>query len=280
MDSKQNDSKNFIGYFYDNILTLFIGIPTLCGMFAIVKKWMSNTHWSTFEIILVIFNAIIIIFFVILLIVNKTSYKAYIYPISKTRTNYIINKKITRYCRNEKNELNFSRELDIKSCCNSLESVFDKYIWTGNSNGLIPNPKKNIRKIQLENKIGIWNYLRIVLEDPLRKGHPKLIKYNWPLIKDCNSSSPFVSCDTDIPTKSLIFELELGNEFKDADLILEEFRAIESDFSLSTKKVKFDKYGAYEWKVKNPKRFRLYRMRWSWNKQGIPQMPKKKECEV
>ncbi|MDO4303333.1 MAG: hypothetical protein Q4D94_05405, partial [Bacillota bacterium] len=195
---------------------------------------------------------------------NRASYKSYYYPYSKIKTNYNVISKTIYYQVNERNELAFGRTMVIKSNIDNLDSIFDKFIWTGTSAAKVPNPRLHIQEIKECNKIGIWKYFQIFLDSPISKGDTLEIRYEWPTIYNCNSSSPFFSTSTEEPTKEVNMILKLGKRYSDREIILEEYRAIEGDNPISTKRTKLDQWGDYTWPIKKPKRFRYYRIRWEW----------------
>ena len=154
-----------------------------------------------------------------------------------------------------------------------MDSIIDKYIWTGKSEAKLPYAVKGIRTIEPDNIIGVWNYFRIIFEDRILKGDCKTIEYAWPTISNCTSSSPFFSSSTDEPTKHLKLILDMGQKYANLPIVLEEARAVESDFEISAQAANLDEHGRYTWDVPRVKRFRHYRIRWSWQNTTIPNLP-------
>lgn len=264
------------------IINNIIGILTIAWpiiVFLFKSVFLNNNKWTPLEQVLLLLIVLESIIILSKFLWNKFSYKSYIYPRSRISSNYIVLKKIVNYRVNEKGELFFSRTLEIKSKINHLESIFDKFIWTGNNRAEVPRPEKNVSTITEQPTIGIWRYIRVTLKDSLSKGEEREISYKWPKISDCTSSSPFVSTSTEEPTKQLIFKIKLGAKYSNREIRLEEFRAIEADNPISVKIVRLDNNGDYEWDVSNIKRFRHYRVRWSWelDNSPVPDLITKKE---
>lgn len=257
--------ERIVDWLINNILTI---ISLLVPIFPIIYKAMFGYlyYWTLMEIVLlgalILESAMLLIW----IIWNKVSYKSYRYPWSKISTNYTVISKHLFYTINDHDELSFSRTTKIKSHINNLESVFDKFIWTGRVEAGLPERGEHIRSIDQQSLIGIWKYFRITLEEHLSKGEEVTISYAWPRILDCKSASPFFSSSTDEPTKELIFTLKLGSRYAGQEIRLEEFRAIEADNPITVEVANLDLNGDYTWNVKKVKRFRYYRVRWSWER--------------
>lgn len=269
---KKQGLEKIKAFLKNRALDIILGIPTIAAMISAIKKKVTTTTLSSLEVVLVIMIFTVFIVFIGYRLWSEKSYKSYSYPKKKINPTYIINKKLITYNRTADDKLHYSRELEIEALA-YLDCLIDKYIWTGKSSVKKLIPTKNIREINSENVIGVWKYFRIVLDKPILKNQSDIISYSWPEIQNCSSSSPFVSSNTDNPTKELVMKVSLGEEYANRKLYLEEFRAIESDFPLSCQTVEFDEHGSYEWKVNETfgiKRFRYYRMRWSWDLSNTP----------
>lgn len=255
----------------DNILSLLtiIGPSMTAGLPAIIGYISKsfNPLSITLIIIIIIFSCAIIV----KTIWNITSYKSYQYPWFKIRKNYnyeVIEKKII-YQRTPEDVLKYSRYMNIKACSNRITHVLDKYIWTGNMPNTIKiTPSKGIMDIENKSRIGIWRYFTMELDNHINRGETKELEYTWPDINSCTNSSPFFSVSTDDPTKKIVLSLELGEDYAEQEIICEEFRAIDADFPINYRKEKLNQKGVYEWTIEKRKikRFRQYRIRWSWIK--------------
>ena len=116
--------------------------------------------------------------------------------------------------------------------------------------------------------IGIWKTFRITFDSPVEKGKEWTYTYDWPLIESCKSSSPFASVSTEEPTKQIEFSIKLGHAHANKEVTVQEFRSIDSpsDQPLSQKRLHFDEGGDLHYTVEHPKRFRYYRVLWTWEK--------------
>lgn len=262
------NGKKIREWFINNALTLLtIVLPALTGIGATVKAYLSQAM-SPFVVILI--SALIIILFSLLgkAIWDAKSYKAYRYPWSKIRMSYdyeVIEKKVS-YDRVNGDNLEYKRTMKIKCVANHLDGLLDKYIWTGGQTSIKAiTPKKGIADIKEIQRIGIWTYISIRLQNSLSKGGEAVVEYEWPIMPNCHNSSPFFSASTDEPTKLLTLSLSLGREYAHQQIICEEFRAIESDYPISSIECQLDDRGQYTWEVSHVKRFRYYRIRWSWS---------------
>lgn len=264
---KKNAVKDWL---LNNILAILSMIPGLVGFLAtIIGHALGMLTWLDFLLMLALL--IIITLIVIRAVWNMVSYKSYHYPWSKIRTIYnytVLEKKIT-YRRDSDDVLHYSRMMKIRCCSNRVDHAYDKYIWTGiQPAGIKIVPVRGIANIEDKSRIGIWHYFVIELSNHMGRGDEQEISYKWPDIPQCKKSLPFFSTSTDEPTQKLILSLELGDEYANQEIICEEFRAIEADYPINSMSAQLDDRGTYAWEIPRHKvkRFRYYRIRWSWNK--------------
>lgn len=259
--------KKFWNWVANNIISIIsflwpfilMGFSYLAGVF--------NEGFSTLNIILLIAIVLQLFITIIIIICNRSSYKSYYYPKSEIKSTFEVLEKEISYVRDKNDNLFFSRKLKIKSLVSDLHVIVDKFIWTGSQKADIPLPEKNIEDIrEAKQRIGIWRFYDIVLNQHLKKGEELEIKYRWPVIKDCSSSSAFVSSATEEPTKHLKFNIELGSEYAKKDLIFEEYRSVDGNVPLNTIPNQFDDKGSFECNIdkKKIRRFRYYIIRWKW----------------
>ncbi len=250
-------------------------IVNLCAsaILAICSVIWNQFNWD-FIWLSIIFAIIIVIQLIALvcyIVWNKKSYKSYYYPCKKIDYKYIIEEMTINYTLNTKkfesgfiDELNLSREIAICSDCNALDRINDKYIWTGKSEAKLPHGKANVRSIQkLEDKPGIWKYFEVVFDRRLQKGEKINLSYQWPTIKMCKTSSPFISTLTDVPTKKIIFNINLGSDYAGKKIHIEERRSIDGDNMLDCCEYQLDEKGCKKIPV-YPHRFRYFIVFWKW----------------
>ena len=244
-----------------------ISTPIISGAGFIVKL-INKTDISWFDIFLIV--VILLQFCVIAYVIlyRKFSYKAYNYPVCRKDYNYIVEEKEINYIINKEGKLEYSSVFTIESNDCHLESVFGRFIWTGTSKTSIPACSGDeIKEIVKWERLGIWNHYRIMFHNCVKKGEIVKYKCKWPVIDQPESSSPFVSSDTVVPTKKLIFNLDLGKNYCKAVLHIEEYNSIAEDFPFSHKTVNLDDEGKAQ-VVFKPSRGRNYRLRWTWNNSG------------
>ena len=248
--------ENFCAHIFD----LLFGIPSIVTAIGWVKRIICKSDYTLLEIflsVIVILNALIWIFIV-------RNY--YGYPNMCRKTQYtFISKTFKYYRRSDDDSLDASRILEVKSNVNGLDRIKERFLWTGDSDANFPKRGKNVISIHPEESIGIWKYFSVNFNQVISKGNTLKVAYKWPRIKNCTSSSPFVSTDTEYETKKLVFEVNLGKEYANHELMLEEYRSIESECPISVTCVQFDDVGGYKWEIEKPKRYRYFRMRWTWN---------------
>lgn len=255
----------------NNLLSILkLVVPSIVSVGSIVAcRILELLTWIEFFLLM----ALIIVFILIgvKMLWNSLSYKSYHYPWSKINTayNYIVLEKNIVYKREKDDTLQYSREMIIQGCSNRVDYAYDKYIWTGvQANNIKIKPIKGIANIKHKSRIGIWNYFVMELNNHMEKGDVRELLYKWPDVQQCTKSSPFFSTSTDEPTKKIVLLLDLGEEYAEQEIVCEEFRAIESDYPIYVKRDRLDERGVYKWEIPSykVKRFRHYRIRWSWNK--------------
>lgn len=255
-----------------------------------VKHWIINNAVSIFQLVLpalVIIGTFILAFLkknqvaeillllglvletlvlISLRIWNFVSYKAYRYPSEKIVPEFEFIKKRIYYEMLSDGKLRYSRTMKTRSLRSTRDSITDQYLWTGKVEAIIPVGKEHIRKIEPCPTIGIWRIFRITFDSPIEKGKELTYTYEWPLIDNCTSSSPFASVSTEAPTKEIEFCIKLGHKYSNKEVYVQEFRSIESasDQPLSQDILRFDEGGELHYSIKHPKRFRHYRVLWKW----------------
>lgn len=256
----QNSDNKFLSFLYAHVFDLLFGIPSIVTATEWVKRLVSKSEYTQLEIalsIVVVLNAVIWIFIV-------RNY--YGYPTTCQKTQYKILSKTVKYQRHpEDDSLSVSRSVDVKSNVNGLDRIKDRYLWTGDSDANLPKRGKNVLSIHPEESIGIWKYYSVNFNQVISKGNNLRVAYKWPKIKNCTSSSPFVSTDTEYDTKKILIDVNLGKEYANKELMLEEYRSIESECPISSTRAQFDEEGRYQWVISRPKRYRYFRVRWTWN---------------
>jgi alpha-L-fucosidase len=116
---------------------------------------------------------------------------------------------------------------------------------------------------KLEDKPGVWKYFEVIFNKRIKKGETININYKWPTIDDCKSSSPFISTLTDVPTKKLIFKINLGQKYAGNIVYMEERRSIDGDNMLDRNEYSLDHNGCVTIPI-SPHRFRYFIVFWKW----------------
>jgi hypothetical protein len=263
--SSQEDSKISIRSFIVNnavgIITLLFSLVGAAGVFLLGLL----AQLTILEIILLCLIIAIMIPLASYLIWRRRSCYSYYYPRAKIKPDYIVNERKISYSVTA-DGLHYSRKLTVRSCRNYLNKIIDKFIWTGANQPGIPTAGKNVESVNGSDLIGVWRYFEITLSTPLTKKAKSLeFSYEWPIMSDYQSSSPFASVSTGEPTKKIIVEVRLGDKYAEKNLVLEEFQALEGLLPIDCSSAQFDEHGCYTWEIKRPQRFRYYRIRWNWN---------------
>lgn len=259
--------RKILNWFANNILTiLFTVIPFILGVSPSISAY-SHGRITELDLFFIVALLIVVIAVVAYFLWNVFSYRSYRYPFFKIHSNYTFEvlEKTISYKRTKKDSLHYERKMKIKCRTNCLNYIFDKYIWTGSQNNTVTiQPVTEISLIRDKSRIGIWRYILLELQNHMDMGDVREISYKWPVLPDCKKSSPFFSTSTDEPTKKIYMKLDLGKEYANQEIVCEVFRAIESDYPIYSEACQLDDYGRFTWDVKRVKRFRYYRIRWSW----------------
>ncbi len=256
--NEHNKKHTIIGFFIEHVFDILFSIPSIIPIIGWIKCFVLKTEFTNMEIVL---SIIIVLNTVIWLIIVRNYYG---YPDACRKTQYKTLSKYIEYHRHHDDSLSVSRTINIESNVNGLDRIKDRYLWTGESDAALPKRGQNVSSIHSEESIGIWRYFSINFNQTLNKGNALRIGYKWNKIPNCKTSSPFVSTDTEYETKNIIFDIKLGKEYANRDVILEEFRSIESEVPILSSRCRLDEEGHYRWEINRPIRYRYYRVRWSW----------------
>jgi len=252
-------------------------LGTITSIISGIILTIITTLWEKFQLNLITLCIVlsVVIFIETSVIIGiqlwkRNSYKSTYYPFRKIQYKYefkyreIFYKMVERVENNQTfYDLEFSRKVTVVATSNECDRISERYIWTGNSESSIPKAGKNVQDInQQVHQPGIWNYYDVIFRK-LGKHKEIDLEYKWPTIQNCKSASPFVSTSTDTPTKELIFNIDLGKNYANKDLWLEEHRSIDGSNLLSTKDYQFDDEGKCIIKL-HPKRFRHFQINWKW----------------
>ena len=267
MGSNDNGSRKFIDSFKEFVwwVKLFLPSFSLYAVFMYLlpyfKKQM-NTLALIMSIIIVFLIGIIISY----CIWNRISHRSYRYPwkIINRGYNFQIEKKEISYALNG-NTVDYSRAVRIKSLVNNLTYIHDKYIWTGAiGSELEIEAGDGIQSINHMVRNGIFQYIQLNLLNSVKKGECADLDYSWKPIPDYKKSSPFFSASTEITTKELVLNINLGRAYKNQLIYCQEYRSLDSDIILSQEEHRLNYLGQFSWTVPNIKRYRLYRVIWNW----------------
>ncbi len=260
--SKRDKIKNWFLNNLVSIITLLWPVIVLVVTVFVTKMQKAQIREVILAVGLVVETIVLIIF----RIWNHVSYKAYRYPADKLTIDYEFTKKRIYYEVLADDKLRYSRTMTIRVLKGTKDCIMDQYLWTGKKEAILPTAGQHVRKIESCPLIGIWKTFRITFVSPVERNHELTYTYNWPLIESCKSSSPFVSVSTEEPTKEIEFSIKLGHLYSNKEVTIQEFRSIESpsDQPLSQVSLHFDEGGDLHHTIKNPKRFRYYRVLWTW----------------
>lgn len=256
-DIKKNKIVSFIcAHFFD----ILFGVPSLVPVINWLRCIIYKIDYTSLELLL---SAIILVMSLLWFLLIRGYFVA---PTPCIKTQYSYESKTLKYDRDDKNDtLTFKKSASIKSNVNGLVGIDDRFIWTGAENINLPEKGKNVSSIHLNVSRGIWTYFTVRFKETLSKGDTIKIGYKWNKIQRCQSSSPFVSTDTEYATKLIVFDINLGKEYANRELYLEEFRSIDSeDCPIDVVHVRFDEFGRYRWEISRPSRYRYFRVRWEW----------------
>jgi len=267
-ESTNNTRTNFINYLRDHILDLLLGIPSLVTIVGYIKKIAAllagvDVSFTKLEVLLGVAVLVMTLLWIILLR-RRFSFVGYSYHQYKIRSIKYI------YKRNEDNTYSIIKRLKIISRINGLRSIIQKIPWP-EANAILPSKYRGITSISPETTYGIFKYFNVTLPRVLACGDEAELGYRWRNLKDCLTSYSFASVYTEYPTASIEIIINLGPEYAGKEVFIEEFRSIDSECPLKTTCATFNEEGVFTWKPNKVKRFRYYRVRWTWNNEESKQ---------
>ena len=264
-----SEEKNIVTEIIIGIVVNII-VGAILGLLSFIWNSLEwNNMWLCVVFAIVIFVESVSIS--IYLLWRKQSYKSYYYSPRKIDYKYTVENNVINYAVNrtvksnrEFFDLDLSREIVVRSNTETLDRINDKFLWTGNSEANLPKGEENVRTIQkIKDKPGVWKYFEVIFNRRIQKGDEIKLNYKWPTIKKCRSSSPFISTITDVPTKNLVFNIDLGKSYAGTKIYIEERRSIDGDNMLSHDERILNNMGRATITIA-PHRFRYYIVFWEW----------------
>lgn len=249
-------------------LIIEIVVSAILGLVTFIWNCVSVYQHVLYQLVIVLFFGQLVLV-ITYLIWRNFSFKSYHYPMRKIKHKYhfvesTIKYQLVRKKGESTNKLLLSKRILVCSDSETLDKIDDKFLWTGKVIPQTPTGKKSISEIHLaKDKVGVWKYLDVHFNRRIQRNQTIELEYSWPPILDCKSSSPFISVNTDIPTKQITFELDLGKEYAFVPVYLEERRSIDGDDMLSNHNYALDENGKIVIKI-SPRRFRYYILFWKW----------------
>ncbi len=247
-----------VSFLIRHMFDILFAIPSIIPVISWIRCLVCKTYFTDLEVLL---SIIIVVYTIIWMLIARNYYG---YPTACRKSLYKTRSKVINYQRRKDYSLCVSRAIEVESNVNGLDRIKDRYLWTGKSDAGMPRKGKNVISIHEEESIGIWKYFSVNFNQILSKGDKMCVSYKWPRLEHCESSSPFVSTDTEYETDHIVFNINLGKEYANHELILESFRSIESECPISSKSTHFDDEGCFSWEIPKPRRYRYFRARWNW----------------
>ena len=150
--------------------------------------------------------------------------------------------------------------LNIKSNIKGLNRIHGKYTWSGSEKAIFRCETKHCTLIPLTRKDSYIEY-----EIELRKNYNKGQITSCKIVGDMPDSQhtfvPFLSTQITEETDELIMNICIPPEYNIKEVICEEL-AIVRNSNQEADVVSLDENGRYTWRIKNPKLFFKYSIRW------------------
>lgn len=150
--------------------------------------------------------------------------------------------------------------IKVKSNVKGLNRIRGKYTWSGSEEAEMECVTKNCRLIPLTRKDSFVEY-EVELNRSYKKGKQVECKVKGRLPDSQYKFVPFFSAQISEATKLLVINICIPPEYNVREIILEEIAVIRSSND-DSQVVLLDAEGKYTWKVKNPKLFYKYSVRW------------------
>ncbi len=267
----ENSNKTkIVNYLFEHALELFLGIPSIVAIYGYAKRIIANfsssgaVTISKFELLL----GVLVLTGMLLWITIFRHFYFSIgpgYPRAYLKSPYVIESLEIKYKRDSEGNTLLVKRMKIKSKTNGLDHINQKCFFTGEDKPKLPTGTIGIRNITPDKPLGIFNYFVLTLDETLTAGQEKVLEYEWPVISVSNSTMPFFGINTEYPTSNIKISIDLGPLYADMKAMVEEYRSIESEYPLSRDPISFDDEGKLIWDTKKAKRFRHYRIVWTWS---------------
>lgn len=219
-----------------------------------------------------VFAAVYLLLWVLLEIENRIRnsegnfFNKFFYYFGRTTEDYIIEYAESCYEYIGMQEMQYSLDLELKSCVNNLRTYEDKFCWSAYGSSISVTPRHDKQTINMLAPRNLWNAFEIDLGQRYKKRDIIKTGFNVINLKDeLGVAKPFLSHKSDSKIKERIMTVKIPEELNPVNARFEicktseTGKAIKSELLTYNNKIKgFSKHILY------PRKGWTYTISWEW----------------
>lgn len=190
----------------------------------------------------------------------------FFYIFGKTTDKYIVEYVEACYEYINKNEMKYSKDLEIKSRVKDLKTYEDKYYWSSYCSSISLNAKYENQKINKLAAKNQWNIFEINLGRRCKKR--ELVKTGFEIngLKDeLGIAKPFLSHRSDQKIKERIMTVIIPKELKPINAKFEIYKTDETGTVIKSEPLEYDeRVGGFSKEISYPRKGWTYAIVWDW----------------
>lgn len=193
----------------------------------------------------------------------------FFYIFGKTTDEYIVEYSEAFYEYISKNEMKYSKDLEIKSRIKDLRIYEDKFFWSSYSPYISVNAKYDDQKLSNLTSKNQWSTFEINLGRRYKR--KELVKTGFEiegLKDDLGIAKPFLSLRSDKKIKERIMTVIIPKELNPINAKFEIYKTDETGTVIKSESLAYDeKIRGFSVKIPYPRRGWTYTIVWSWGEQ-------------
>lgn len=244
---------------------------TLAG-FAIAVTSLVFQFTKNIYILCAVFGGTILILLLLIKIEkyihdsNGNFLNKFFYCFGRSTDQYTIEYSESFYEYISKNEMKYSKDMEIKSHINDLRVCEDNFCWSSYSSSISINAKYENQKINNLASKNLWNVFEINLGQRYKKG--ELVKTGFEvtgLIDDLGISKPFLSLRSEKKLKERVMTVIIPKDLHPIEAKFEIYKTNETGKVIKSESLAYDEQKkGFSVKIPYPRRGWTYAIVWEW----------------
>lgn len=197
---------------------------------------------------------------------DKNIINKFYYIFGRTTDKYIIEYSESYYEYISKNEMKYSKDLELISRTKDLRTYEDKFFWSSYNSSISINAKYDNQKINKLTPRHQWSRFEINLGQRYKKRDPVKTGFEINGLKDdLGIAKPFLSHRSDEKIKERYMAVIIPKELKPINAKFEIYKSHETGTVIKSEPLEYnDKIGGFSKEISYPRRSWTYAIVWDW----------------